>query len=95
MEQGLCLLAGEMSRILPNLTVYIPDMTGNSCNNTEYLRVFEFEFRYSAILLEYTSIRYVLPPNTKHLYCTLLLDCNRIHEFIYTLCVYIYACPFQ
>ena len=94
-EQGLCLSAGEMSRILPNLAVYIPDMTGNSCNKAEYLRVFEFEFRYSAILLECTSIRCVFPPNTKHLYCTLLLNCNTIHEFTYTLCVYIYAYPFQ
>ena len=73
MEEGLiCLSAGEMPRILPKIAVYIPDMTGNI---TGYLWLFEFEFTYSAILLDFTLLRCVLPPNTKHLYCTLLLNC--------------------
>ena len=72
MEQRLCFSAGEISRILPDMAVYIPDMTGYSWNNTGYIVLFEFEFEYSAILVECNSIRCVLPPNNKHQYITVL-----------------------
>jgi hypothetical protein len=58
-EQGLCLSAGEMSRILPNMAVYIPDMTGYNYNNTGYLLLFEFEFKYSAFLIECTMYLHI------------------------------------
>jgi hypothetical protein len=71
-EQGFCFSAGKMSRILPDMAVYIPGMTGYSWNNTGHLVLFDFEFEYSAILMECISIRCVLPPKNKDLHITVL-----------------------